>query len=75
MLNVDGMDDEVFHAIAKNMGLDVGDDAAYEAVAKLTFEQAWERYCVWHGLLGSFHVQLGKAYENLKRATRKKKKS
>ncbi len=71
MLNVNKLDEGVYAAIANNMGLDVGDNATTKAVAELTFEQAWERYCVWNGLLGSFHENLRYAYENLKRAARK----
>jgi len=70
VINVDEVNDQVLTDIANNMGLDVGEDATYDAIRELSFESAWERFCVWNGLLGSFHIKLREAYESLKKASK-----
>ena len=69
MLDVNKLNDDVISDIMNNMQLDDAKDESYKELSKLSFEQAWRRYCIWNGLLGSFHLSLAKAYENLKSAS------
>lgn len=57
MLDVDKLPDHIIMDIAENMGWDaMGDMGPYkERMAHLTPEQAFEKYCNWHGLIGWGH--------------------
>jgi len=68
-MNIDILDDEIFSDIARNCGYDLDNENELEAataqIVKMSPEEAWERYCVWNGLLGSFHYSLREAYQNI----------
>lgn len=68
MIDIDKLNDDVMSDIANNMQLDLGEDSTAERIKELTFEEAWCKFCEWNGLLGSFHISLREAYENLKAA-------
>lgn len=76
MINIDELDDQVLSDILENLGYDqdTGEETpeeAYNKVKALSFEEAWERYCTWNGLMGSFPASLDQAYTNLKKASGK----
>lgn len=64
-MNIDILNDEVYAAIARNLGYDPGDEEAVPIILEMGQHEAWRRYCVWNGLLGSFHAKLAAAYENI----------
>jgi hypothetical protein len=69
-MNIDKLRDDIFADIARNRGLAIDSDEAVELISKMNFKEAWEYYCVWNGLFGSYHQKLASAYENMKKARR-----
>ena len=71
MIDVDNLPDDVLNSILKNLGWKPGvnddqlDDLAVR-VSKMSVDEAFQRYCVWNGLLGSWGTTLQRTIDALR---------
>lgn len=72
MLNPNSLSDEVRESILQSQGWE--DDKDFEEkLSLLSVDEAFDAYCVWHGLIG-YAKQLSDAYKNIKQADVRDKK-
>lgn len=73
-IDANQLDDEVFNAIVENMGFKQSDSEDHvksnemiDMVDSLTPEQAFSRYCEWHGLI-NWSLTLTKVLDNIRQS-------
>jgi hypothetical protein len=52
MLNPNELDDNVFSAIANNMGIEGDNQKDIDKIAALSVREAVDRFLGWHGIIG-----------------------
>jgi hypothetical protein len=71
MLDIELLNDNVIEAICDNMGLDSGEEEDMKRVARLSPEQAFERFLTWHGIIG-YAGMIASALDNIRLASKPK---
>jgi hypothetical protein len=64
-VNPNYISDDVMEAICNNMDLDSGEESTYRKIAKLTPTEAFNKFLIWHGIIGYTH-KLINAWESIK---------
>lgn len=57
--------DEVMEAVRQRMGLEEDDESADEEIMQMDRSKVFKEYCLWNGLLGSWHDTLLEVVENI----------
>lgn len=67
MIDIELLDDSVLEDICANMKLDSGNENDMKKVAKLSADEAFERFLTWNGIIG-YGDMISSALDNIRLA-------